>query len=122
MDQKVIEKLSKSLKYSDFLLKEVIETLDENKEKNDDGSIHKEAWVVLPYNQCLTSLPPQYVSTIYHYYDENGLDVRMLESGQNTKIFFSEDDAKNYVKSLGTQYDIINIPPSDKIHIGDDYE
>lgn len=122
MEQKDIEKLSKSLKYIDFLLKEVIETLDKNKEPEDDGTIHKHAWVVLPYNQCLTSLPPKYVSTIYHYYHEDGLNTEFIGRGYNEKVFYSEDEAKEYVKSLGTEYDIINIPSPSTIKFGDDYE
>lgn len=126
MKQNDIEKISKSLKYIEFLLKEVIETLENSKETDEakeDGNIHKNAWVVLPYNQCITTYPPSYVSTIYHYHSDEGLHTEFLGRGYNEKIFYSEEDAKEYVKSLGCEYDIVNVKePKDIMVIGDDYE
>lgn len=84
---------------------------------------HTDAWVLEPYNICITTLPAQYLTTIYHYYDPNGLNVDALKRGYNTKIFFTEDEAISYCKtSLGCEYQIVDIPYAEKIVIGDDYE
>ena len=91
--------------------------------EREEGNNHQNAWVLEPYSVCITTLPAQYITTIYHYYDPNGLNVNALKRGDNTKIFFTKDEAISYCKtSLGCEYQIVDIPYAEKIIIGDDYE
>ena len=84
---------------------------------------HTDAWVLVPYDVCITTFPAQYSTTIYHYHDPNGLNVDAMNRGNNTKIFFTKDEAVDYCKtSLGCEYQIVDIPYAEKIVIGDDYE
>lgn len=91
--------------------------------EREEGNIHKNAWVLVPYDVCITTFPAQYSTTIYHYHDPNGLNVDAMNRGNNTKIFFTKDEAVDYCKtSLGCEYQIVDIPYAEKIVIGDDYE
>lgn len=126
-----LEKISKSLASIADSLKKT-DSLPEYKIENhfikhknyyeEDGNIHKNAWVVLGYNQCITTMPPKYLSTIFHYYDEDGLRTEFLGRNINEKVFFTKKDAINYCISLGTEYQIIDVPSPKSIVIGDDYE
>lgn len=110
-------------------LEKIADALSNKKEKvtysikgDIDEPVFTDAWVVLPYNQCLLSMPPQYLSTIYHYHDDTGLNVDALERGGTSKIFWTEKGAIEYCSMLGTTYNIIDIPNPKTIVIGDDYE
>ena len=91
--------------------------------EREEGNNHQNAWVLEPYNVCITTLPAQYLTTIYHYHDKDGLYEPALNRGPNTKIFYTEDEAIKYCKiNLGCEYQIVDIPPSQTVVIGDDYE
>lgn len=128
-----LEKISKQLEKIEKSLKEIlsiIKNYDEpyarfeiNPESEDSENIMPpEAWVVIPYNQCIMTMPPKYISSIYHYHDDSGLNIKFLERGMNSKIFLSEKLALEYCESLGTEHEIIDIPNPKTIVIGDDYE
>lgn len=105
-----------------YTLDEVSKKLKEDvKEKVKDVK-HTDAWVMQPYNVCITTYPPQYSTTIYHYTDPNGLCEWALNRGPNTKVFYTKEEAITYCKiSLGSEYEIVDIPAPQTV-FGDDYE
>lgn len=104
-----------------YTLDEVSKKLKEDVKENDVK--HTDAWVMQPYNICITTCPPKYLTTIFHYHDQEGLFEPALQRGSNTKIFYTKDEAINYCKlSLGCEYEIVDIPTSCKVVFGDDYE
>lgn len=88
----------------------------------DDGNIHQNAWVLTPHDTCLTSMPPQWRTTIYHYYDPDGLDIGLMSKREGSRIFFTKEEAEEYCRSIGGTWTFVDIPYADKIIIGDDYE
>lgn len=84
--------------------------------------INKDAWVLEPYNICITTMPPKYLTRIFHYHDPKGLCEWALQRGPNTQIFYTKTDALNYCKTLGSEYEIVDIPVPQTVVIGDDYE
>lgn len=115
---KTLADISNTLKKQNTFQNNVIEY----KNYEEDGNIHKDAWVVLGYDQCITTMPPKYLSTIYHYYDEDGLHTEFIGKGVNEKVFFTKKDAIDYCTSMGTEYQLVDVPPAKKMVIGDDYE
>ena len=121
-----LERIAKALER----IANVVDKFNETtiKPKNDLPKVnvstnHSDAWVLVPYDVCITTFPAQYSTTIYHYHDPDGLNVDAMRRGNNTKIFFTKDEAVNYCKtSLGCEYQIVDIPYAEKIVIGDDYE
>lgn len=97
--------------------------LNGNETVKGEKHIHKNAWVVSSLCKCLTSLPPQFLYTIYHYNDDKGLDLDSLNKENYLKIFFDKQSAIDYCeKTLNAHYETVDIPASKKIIIGDDYE
>ena len=93
-----------------------------NLPKIDDSVKHTDAWVMQPYDVCITTYPPQYRTTIYHYTDPNGLCEWALNRGPNTKVFYTKEEAITYCKiSLGSEYEIVDIPAPQTV-FSDDYE
>ena len=88
----------------------------------DEGNIHQNAWVLTPHDTCLTSMPPQWRTTIYHYYDPDGLNIGLMSKREGSHIFFSKEEAEEYCRSIGGTWTFVDIPYADKIVIGDDYE
>ena len=87
----------------------------------DEGNIHQNAWVLTPHDTCLTSMPPQWQTTIYHYYDPDGLNISLMTKREGSNIFFSKEEAEEYCRSIGGTWTFVDIPYADKIVIGDDY-
>ena len=90
--------------------------------EREDGNIHKNVWVLTPHDTCLTSMPPQWQTTIYHYYDPDGLNMGLMNKRDGSKIFFTKEEAEEYCKSIGGSWTFVDISTPDKIVIGDDYE
>lgn len=86
----------------------------------DDGNIHQNAWVLSPHDTCLTSMPPKWQTTIYHYYDPEGLNIGLMNKREGSRIFFTKEEAEEYCRSIGGTWTFVDIPTPDKIIINYD--
>lgn len=118
--QKNIDKIHIELGLLDTLLgrtytleevKRIINKLKREKKDKEKSIKNTDAWVMQPYNICITTYPPQFSTTIYHYNSPDGLDISLLNRDSNTKVFYTKEEAINYCKMcLGSEYQIIDIP------------